>query len=267
MFLDIETVPAHQLISQAPVKMQELFIHRFKTEVRNRIESNSKVIDVNKSFESFFLGNGQLKYNDQVVEQLIQQLWVEKAAFHAEFNQVVCIVLGKVVGDTITLKRWCSKHEGLVLEKFAETVAGASRYFVAHNGLEFDFPVLHRKLLMHSMPIPPSLIMIGKKPWEMKLKDTMDMWAGSAYKYKISLDLLCYSLGVESPKAEMSGADVAPLFFSMLDVADGEMPWEKETRVLEQIAEYCCNDVVATVKCYARIMGLPIPTKVEIKAQ
>ncbi|MFM7194795.1 MAG: hypothetical protein ACKOYP_08470 [Bacteroidota bacterium] len=38
----------------------------------------------------------------------------------------------------------------------------------AHNGKEFDFPYLCRRMIINGIPLPPSLDLSGRKPWEVK---------------------------------------------------------------------------------------------------
>jgi hypothetical protein len=97
---------------------------------------------------------------------------------------------------------------------------------------------------MHGLPVPSMLQIMGKKPWDVLLFDTLDMWKGTEYNGRISLDALCMAMGIESPKTDMTGADVGPMYWVMKDFA--------------RIAKYCNGDVVALASCYLKMINAPI---------
>ena len=46
----------------------------------------------------------------------------------------------------------------------------------AHNGKEFDFPFIARRMIVHRIALPKKLNLFGKKPWEVPHLDTLEMW-------------------------------------------------------------------------------------------
>jgi hypothetical protein len=182
-----------------------------------------------------------------------EQLFGERAAIFAEFGKVVCISCGfiRFNGDkpSFRLKSFFGQEEKPLLEGFAKLLndfmGNPSRNLCAHNGKEFDFPYLGRRYLINGMRLPDSLAEIQtKKPWEVRLLDTMQMWKFGDFKSYTSLDLLCAVLDVPSPKEDMDGSQVGRTFWIEKDY--------------EKIAHYCERDVLATAQVMLRMFQQPL---------
>jgi predicted PolB exonuclease-like 3'-5' exonuclease len=96
-------------------------------------------------------------------------------------------------------------------------------------------------MIINGIEIPAILNNAGKKPWEVKLLDTMELWKFGDYKNYTSLDLLCSVLGFPSPKDDIDGSMVADIF------------WEKHD--LKRIVTYCEKDVLAVARILLRFMN------------
>ena len=164
-----------------------------------------------------------------------------KAGIYAEFAKVICISFGNFHGGKFYVKTFSGHDEKHLLELFAEYL---TKFYntdlhnlCAHNGKEFDFPFLCRRMLINGVQIPKILSISGKKPWEVKLLDTLEMWKFGDYKSFTSLELLAHVFGLPSPKGEIDGSDVARTY------------WEEKD--LEKIKNYCLRDVItlASVFC------------------
>lgn len=230
LFLDIETVPQFSSFEQVPEDWKELWSRKAEALLRNR---------ENESIESIY----------------------PRAGIYAEFGKVVCISCGYIQGTgdqkKITLKSFSGDNEQLVLHQFSEMVnrwsAGETKFLCAHNGKEFDFPYICRRMIINNLPIPSILNIAGKKPWEVSHLDTMDLWKFGDFKNYTSLNLLAHSLGVPTPK----------------DDIDGSMVWEvywKEQN-LDRIVTYCQKDVVTVAQIFLRMQGEAMikPANIEIK--
>ena len=114
----------------------------------------------------------------------------------------------------------------------------------AHNGKEFDFPYISRRMLVNSIPLPDCLNLSGKKPWEVAHLDTMEMWKFGDYKHFTSLDLLAALFDIPSSKAGIDGSQVNAVYYK-----------EKN---LEKIKLYCARDVVVLVQLYLRLRSMPL---------
>jgi 3'-5' exonuclease len=179
------------------------------------------------------------------------ELFADRAAIFAEFGKVVCISCGiiryQAEKPTFKLKSFFGEDEKAILADFAAMVnpfmiSKPDRNLCAHNGKEFDFPYLGRRYLINGLPLPVVFSDVQtKKPWEIKLLDTMQIWKFGDYKSFTSLELLCAVFGVSSPKDDMDGSQVGRVF------------WQE--RDYERIARYCEQDVLATAQVLLRMCG------------
>ena len=117
----------------------------------------------------------------------------------------------------------------------------------AHNGKEFDFPYIARRMIVHQIELPEKLNLFGKKPWEISHLDTMEMWKFGDYKHYTSLKLLTSILGVPSPKDDIDGSEVASVYYK-----------EKN---LNRIVTYCEKDTIAVAQLLLRFLNKPLVEK------
>ena len=183
------------------------------------------------------------------------EIFPQRAAIHAEFGRVVCISCGYLKFDaagqpSLNTKSFYGEDEYQILSEFGPTLDQFSQKFgpkfqlCAHNGKEFDYPYLGRRYLVHGLPLPGPLQIQGKKPWEVNLLDTMELWKFGDYKAYTSLELLTAILGVPSPKEDIDGSQVGRVF------------WEEKN--YERIMQYCEQDVKATAQVLLRMARQPL---------
>ena len=173
----------------------------------------------------------------------------QKAGIYAEFGKVICISVGYILQkggeEQIRLKSIAGKDEKVLLQEFIDLLNSYydSRDFVfcAHNGKEFDIPFLSRRILINGLKLPRMLNLAGKKPWEIKHIDTMELWKFGDYKHFTSLDLLTYIFAIPTPKDDMDGSQVAKVYYEEND--------------LDRIIHYCEKDVIATIQLFRRYQG------------
>lgn len=220
LFLDIETVPQYPDFYEAPQAW------------RNFWEAKSERIARGSDDDAVTL--------------------FEQAGIYAEFGKIICISVAYHDNEKIYVKSFYSaddeagllKEFSLMLENFCQRRNEV--YLCAHNGKEFDFPYIARRMMINRLPLPEVFKMSGKKPWEIKHLDTMEMWKFGDYKSFTSLDLLAYIFGLSSPKSNMSGSDVFQKFYIEND--------------LDSIVEYCQRDVVTVVQLLRLFNNLdPVP--------
>ena len=159
-----------------------------------------------------------------------------KAGLHAEFGQIVCISVGYMEGDQVHTKSLVGSEQTILID--LGIILKRQYKIVGHNILDFDLPFIQRRYVINDISVPQFLRTKGKKPWDLEAQvaDTMVMWSSTQWKYRVSLNVLCELLGVESPKGDMDGSKVGEAFYN------GE---------IDRIAKYCEGDVVATAKVYA----------------
>ena len=173
----------------------------------------------------------------------------EKAGIYAEFGKVVCISMGfvlqKEVETQIRVKSIANKNEKILLQEYIDLLNSYYNspdfLFCAHNGKEFDIPFLCRRILINCLKLPFILNVAGKKPWEIKHLDTMELWKFGDFKNYTSLDLLTYIFNNPTPKDDMDGSQVAKVFY--------------EEKNLDRIIHYCEKDVIATIQLFRKYQG------------
>src|SRR5882757_3779140 len=183
--------------------------------------------------------------------QTDEDLFHERAGIYAEFGKIIVVAIGKYVENengTLCLKTKYFAHDDektLLLEFKAmlEKADGRTK-LCAHNGKEFDFPFLSRRMLVNEISLPSLLNLSGKKAWEVPHLDTMEMWKFGDYKHYTSLDLLLALFDIPSSKSLMDGSKVNQVYYSERD--------------LKKIAEYCVNDVVAIAQLFLKMKGMAI---------
>jgi predicted PolB exonuclease-like 3'-5' exonuclease len=183
-----------------------------------------------------------------------------RAAIYAEFGKIVCISCGCIQGHgeerKLVIKSYASDDERKLLQDFASMLqkwSDAEKFLCAHNGKEFDYPYLCRRMIINGIEIPEPLRISGRKPWEIRHLDTMDMWKFGDYKSFTSLNLLAKVLGVPSPKDDIDGSMVNTVYWVDKD--------------LQRIVEYCQKDVVTLAQVLLRFHCEPLirPENVSIK--
>jgi DNA polymerase elongation subunit (family B) len=213
MVLDIETVPQYRVHDELPEHLQKLW--DAKTKYQRKEDDTA---------ESFY----------------------ERAGIWAEFGKIVCISVGMFTKDIPTgfrVKSFASHDERELLVQFALMLKSrpANLVLCAHNGKEFDFPYICRRMLIHGIKLPAQLQIAGKKPWEINHIDTMELWKFGDYKSYTSLSLLTAIFNIPTPKDDIDGSQV------------GHVYWNEDQ--LERICIYCQKDVVATAQLLRRFRG------------
>jgi hypothetical protein len=215
LFLDIETVPQFPTFTDLDEKTKQLYNQKTK-----------------------FLQ----KDNTLTAEDLY-----DRAGIYAEFGKIICISVGYIhegsLGEQIRLKSFYNSDEETLLREFVNLLEENYKFTIlcGHNAKEFDFPYICRRLLIHGITLPTILDIAGKKPWEINHLDTMELWKFGDYKAYTSLALLCHIFQIPTPKDDISGEDVARVFY--------------EEKNLERIKVYCEKDVIALIQLLRKMMG------------
>ena len=242
-FVDIETVPCHDC-------------HDSMDETRQALWEK-------------FCGR---RHSRELAEGQTHADLYEKAGIYAEFGKIICISVGYFTDlPDATLgfrvKSFADDDECAVLRGFANLLGsrrpygnklyGATTHILdrarvdhrndpfflcAHNGREFDYGYLGRRMLICGQTIPPMLDVANHRPWDLPhLLDTMDLWKFGDNKGSISLPLLAGILGIPSPKDDIDGSQVGHVYWVEKDLA--------------RIVKYCEKDVVATARVFMHFNG------------
>jgi 3'-5' exonuclease len=181
-----------------------------------------------------------------------EQLYHERAGIYAEFGKIISIAVGKFC-DTesgelgLRTKVYFGDDEKTVLSDFKtmiDKMDSSTLRFCAHNGKEFDYPYVCRRMLINSIPLPASLNLSGKRGWEVQHLDTMELWKFGDYKHFTSLDLLAAIFDVPSSKNQIDGSQVNHVYY--------------HESGLERIADYCRSDVVVLAQLFLKLRGYPV---------
>jgi 3'-5' exonuclease len=183
--------------------------------------------------------------------QTNEDLFHERAGIYAEFGKIIVIGIGMFAENekgelTLKLKTLFDHDEKKLLNDFrAHTEKmNLSLKLCAHNGKEFDFPYLCRRMLVNGVALPSVLNMAGKKPWDIPHLDTMELWKFGDYKHYTSLDLLATIFNIPTSKGQMDGSKVNEAYY-------------KEKNI-ENIAQYCLGDVLAVAQLYLKMKGMSL---------
>lgn len=175
-----------------------------------------------------------------------QDLFFQRAGIFAEFGKIIVIAMGYITqNQTLRIQGLAGHNEQQLLQHFRDTLQQfpSTKQLCGHNSKEFDIPYLCRRMLVQSIPLPASLNIAGKKPWEINHLDTMELWRFGDYKNYTSLDLLTTTFNISSSKDNMAGSDVNTYYYEKKD--------------LPAITQYCMKDVIATAQLYRRLKLLP----------
>ncbi len=179
-------------------------------------------------------------------EEYSAEEFYERAGIWAEFGKIICISVGFFnINNELRNFRLKTFHgdESEILREFRTLVnthfSKPKQLLCAHNGKEFDFPYIARRMLIQGINLPYKLDLFGKKPWEVPHLDTMELWKFGDFKHYTSLKLLANVLGVPSPKEDMDGSMVRDVYYEEED--------------LERIIAYCELDVITLAQVFLRL--------------
>lgn len=222
LFLDIETVSAFQKYNDLSERMRKLWDKK----------------------ATYLIGE---------TEKTPEEMY-ERAGIYSEFGKIIVISVGFFHRKEFRIKSYYGDDEKVLLEDFALLL---NRHYnevdallCAHNGKEFDFPYIARRMLINGIELPLILQFAGKKPWEIKHIDTMELWKFGDYKNYTSLDLLTAIFQIPTPKDDIDGSQVAKVYY--------------EDRNLERIKTYCQKDVLAIAQLMRRYLNQPLITEDQV---
>lgn len=230
LFLDIETVSQYETFDQMPEEWKELWSLKAQILLRNK--------------------------ETETVESIY-----ERAGIYAEFGKIICISCGYILGQgedrKLIIKSFSSTNEKKLLTEFAGMLnrwaTDNQKFLCAHNGKEFDYPYICRRMVINGISIPEMMQISGRKPWDVRHLDTMEFWKFGDYKSYTSLKLLAKVLGIPSPKDDIDGSQVNTVYWMEKDI--------------DRIVNYCQKDVLTLTQVLLRFHCEPLikPENISIK--
>ena len=186
------------------------------------------------------LWEAKTKY--QRKETLTPKEFYDRAGIWAEFGKIICISVGyfKQKEDPRKFRVTSFYGEEVDILKDFKTLLEthfnkANHLLCAHNGKEFDFPYIARRMVILGIDLPEKLNLFGKKPWEVRHLDTLELWKFGDYKTFTSLSLMAHVLGIPSPKNDISGEQVRDVFYKEKNIDRIVAYCEKDTVTVAQI--------------------------------
>lgn len=224
LFLDIETVPQYSDYDLLNEKLKKLWDRKAR----------------------------HITKKDQTPKNVYQS-----AGIYAEFGKIICISVGyhtfEKEKEEFRIKSFSGDDEHKLLSEFAHLINSkltSDWLLCAHNGKEFDFPYIARRMLINDILLPKIFRLAGKKPWEIPHLDTLELWKFGDYKHYTSIDLLTTIFNIPTPKDDISGADVFKVYYIEHN--------------LNRIVKYCEKDVIAVAQLLRRFIGKAILTNDQI---
>ncbi len=212
------------------------------------VSLSAKLSELPDTLKPFWERKASLQYHDLDEETF----FFKKATLHAEYSKVLAIGVGYfLMEEDGTIKFRCKaihgKTEAEVLLEFKNLIE--TRFetkklqFVSHNGKEFDFPFLCRRMIINRISLPVPLQLAGKRPWQIEHFDTMEMWQFGDSKRYTSLRLLATLFELPILGDEIDGSKVNDFYHKQKDI--------------QPIYYHCREDVILTARVFLRLRELP----------
>ncbi len=224
LFLDIETVPQEKEFTDLSESAQQLW---------------------------------EQKTQYQRKDDYTPEAFYDRAGIWAEFGKIICISVGYFANKgsqrhfRVTTFHGDEKSLLQAFKNLLETHFNRPQQLLcAHNGKEFDFPYIARRMLIHGITLPSKLNLFGKKPWEVPHLDTLELWKFGDYKHYTSLKLLTHVLCIPSPKEDIDGSQVRSIYYEAGD--------------LDRIIRYCERDTIAVAQVFLRLRNEELLSEDEI---
>jgi hypothetical protein len=232
LFLDIETVGLcrnwegckenHPNIAEQFVKYYDWFLKRFP-------EDNVEVSGLEEELQ---------KMND---------VYEKRSALVPEFAKIVCVSMAFVTNEGIKQQTFSNHDEKQLLIDVRNLLDRCHKldfYLCGHNLKNFDIPMLAKRMIINGIMPSKMLPSYDTKPWEVRAIDTKEIWQYGSYTSIGSLDLVCSTMGIETPKdGPIHGGNVHEVY------------WNNQSR-LNEISEYCEKDVKVLVDFITKLKEL-----------
>ena len=221
LFIDIETASQFENYQHLPEDWKDLWNYKANQLIRNK--------------------------ESETVETIY-----ERAGIYAEFGKIICISCGCLQSagqeKKLVLKTFFANNETQLLQEFSDMLKkwsyDNSKFLCAHNGKEFDYPYICRRMVINGLSVPEILQIAGRKPWDVRHLDTLELWKFGDYKSYTSLKLLARVLGINSPKDDIDGSQVNSVYWNEKDI--------------NRIVNYCQKDVITLAQIFLRLHCEPL---------
>ena len=202
-----------------------------------------------KQFENYFDWFLKRFPEDNIDSEpdLMNYVFQKRAGLVPEFAKIVCVSVAFVMDNGEVKKQTFSGDDEKVLLTQVRSLLDRCHkldfYLCGHNLKNFDIPMLAKRMIINGILPSKLLPSYDTKPWEVKAIDTKEIWQYGSYTSIGSLDLVCSTMGIPTPKdGEITGDKVHHAY------------WVEQK--LPQISEYCEKDVDVLVEFIKQLKNL-----------
>jgi DNA polymerase elongation subunit (family B) len=180
-------------------------------------------------------------------EKRMNDVFKKRSALVPEFAKIICVSMAFVMENGEVKKQTFSgddeKELLLQVRNLLDRCHKLDFYLCGHNLKNFDIPMLAKRMIINGIAPSKLLPSYDTKPWEVKAIDTKEVWQYGAYTSIGSLDLVCSTMGIPTPKdGEVTGDKVHHAY------------WMEQK--LPQIAEYCEKDAEVLIEFIKKLKEL-----------
>ena len=229
LFLDIETVGGCKdyntckdnspKIAEQFEKYFDWFLKRFPEDVINDSMSNQEHMDM---------------------------VFKLRSPLVPEFAKIICVSMAFVTENGTKIQTFKNNNEEELLVEVRNLLDRCHKldfYLCGHNLKNFDIPMLAKRMIINGIMPSKILPSYDTKPWEVKAIDTKEIWQYGSYTSIGSLDLVCSTMDIETPKGgEINGSMVHNEYWN--------------NNKLNEIAEYCEKDVKVLIDFITKLKNL-----------
>ena len=223
LFLDIETVGGCKenspKIAEQFEKYFDWFLKRFPEDVINDSMSNKEHMDM---------------------------VFKLRSPLVPEFAKIICVSMAFVTENGTKIQTFKNNNEEELLVEVRNLLDRCHKldfYLCGHNLKNFDIPMLAKRMIINGIMPSKILPSYDTKPWEVKAIDTKEIWQYGSYTSIGSLDLVCSTMDIETPKdGEINGSMVHNEYWN--------------NNKLNEIAEYCEKDVKVLIDFITKLKNL-----------
>jgi predicted PolB exonuclease-like 3'-5' exonuclease len=175
------------------------------------------------------------------------EVFKKRAALVPEFSKIICVSMAFVMDNGEVKKQTFSNDDEkellIQVRNLLDRCEKLDFYLCGHNLKNFDIPMLAKRMIINGIMPSKILPSYDTKPWEVKAIDTKEIWQYGAYTSIGSLDLVCSTMGIPTPKeGNVTGDKVHSEY------------WDKQN--LKEITEYCEKDVEVLINFIKKLKEL-----------
>ena len=159
-------------------------------------------------------------------------------------DQILCICVGIIGSDSedsfLKLRCFYNENENYLLQEFNSFLQklNPNTLLYAHNGKQFDFPLISKRMLLNKIELPEILSTTGKNLAELNLVDSSELRRFTGIKHYTSLEFLSFIFKIDSENTNLEENNLQKEYYFQND--------------LQRIIDLCYRDVVTIAQLLLR---------------